>query len=346
MMVDPLVLSLVVVLCIAIGVIIYLFFRSTSNEGGMKDDLFTLMQRDQLVRQQENQALRQELQNTTKSMREEFFQVNQTVDVKLSESSKELNKRFEKSSAVIGDLQKELGKMGEIGSKIESLDRILRAPKGRGAMGEENLEEILRSVFPPNLWERQYNLGSGMVVDAVIKTSNGILPIDAKFPLPSFERLVASSDKEAQDAGRKAFEKDVKKRIDEVSKYVSPENNTLNFAILFLPNENIYYEAAIRSGVLKEYGDTKKVLLTGPNTMIYVLQMLFQAYQSQEFASQAKEALAQLNGIKQQSLKLEEGLEVLEKHIRNANTKVGDVKTDHLKLSQQIDQTVKLEGIE
>ena len=100
------------------------------------------------------------------------------------------------SSSVIGSLQKELGKMGEIGSKIENLDKILRAPKGRGGMGEESLEEILRSVFPANLWQRQYSLGTGLVVDAVVKTASGLIPIDAKFPLEAWNAIRAAETPE------------------------------------------------------------------------------------------------------------------------------------------------------
>lgn len=332
-----------IVLAVILLFVLVLLLRNANNKVPL-EELVQRFQQDQEKRYQEAESLRQELRETSKALREEFFRVNKTVDTKLSESSKQLNERLDKSSHVIGNLQKELGKMGEIGSKIENLDKILRAPKGRGSMGEENLEEILRSVFPPNLWERQYNLGSGMVVDAIVKTTNGILPIDAKFPLPAFERLVNAENPEDAETAQKEFQKDVKKRIDEVAKYIRPEANTLNFSILFLPNENIYYEAAIRSGAIKEYADTKKVLLTGPNTMLYVLQMLFQAYQSQEFAAQAKDALAQLSGIKSQAGKLEEGLEVLEKHIRNANSKVGDVRADNQKLQTQIDQTVSLKG--
>ncbi len=299
---------------------------------------------DRENRFRENEALKSELRETSKTLRDEFFKVNKTVDSKLSESSKQLNERLDKSSHVIGNLQKELGKMGEIGSKIENLDKILRAPKSRGSMGEENLEEILRSVFPPNLWSRQFQIEKAGVVDAAVKTSNGIIPIDAKFPLPAFEKIVQAENDEALLVAQKEFAKDCKKRIDEVSKYIRPEAGTLNFAILFLPNENIYYEAAIRVGQISEYAKQKGVLLTGPNTMLYVLQMLFQAYQSQEFAKEAQKALAQLSGVKTQAEKLDNAIGVLGKHINNANAKVGDVQMENQKLQNQIEQVANLEG--
>ena len=329
---------------ILLGMLYLIFSRPPSTHSPEElQKLFEEFQKDREFRYREGESLKNELRSSTQSLREEFFRVNKTVDTKLSESSKQLNERLDKSSQVIGFLQKELGKMGEIGSKIENLDKILRAPKGRGSMGEANLEEILRSVFPPNLWEKQYHLGQSLVVDIVVKTSNGMIPIDAKFPLPAFERLISAKDENDFKTAQKEFQKDCKQRIDEVAKYIRPEKGTLNFALLFLPNENIYYEASIRNNVLSEYAKTKKVLLTGPNTMLYVLQMLFQAYQSQEFAKEAQQALAELSGIKKQAERLDGEINILSKHIGNANSKITDVQSENKKLQGQIEQVIALD---
>ena len=321
-------LILGVLVLVGLGVLI---FRKGSTE-------------DHEARFRENESLKNEIRSTTKILQEQFHKVNQTVDTKLSESSKQLNERLDKSSHVIGNLQKELGKMGEIGSKIENLDKILRAPKGRGSMGEESLEEILRSVFPLNLWERQFELGQGLVVDIAVKTISGIIPIDAKFPLPAFEELVNARNEAERERAQKDFQKTVKARINEVAKYVRPEKGTLDFAILFLPNENIYYEAMIRSGEIAEYAKSKKVLITGPNTMLYVLRVLFQAYQSQQFAQKAQEALAHISGVRKQAERLDESISVLGKHLGNANSRLGDVQSENIKLQNQIDRVSALES--
>ncbi len=335
------------IILIAIGVLILagiglVFWKLNSPQDD--GDLLDEFKRDRETRFREAESLRNEMRESSKTLQEQFDRVNKTVDNKLSDSSKQLNERLDKSSTVIGNLQKELGKMGEIGSKIENLDKILRAPKGRGGMGEESLEEILRSIFPANLWERQFNLGTGLVVDAVVKTSSGLIPIDAKFPLPAFERIVQAENDEALEKAQKEFQKDMKLRIDEVAKYIRPEKETMDFAILFLPNENVYYEAAIRSGEISEYTKKKKVLLTGPNTMLYVLQMLFQAYQSQEFAREAQHALAELSGVKKQAERLDEEIGVLAKHIGNANSKVSDVQGENMKLQNQVERAQALES--
>ncbi len=333
---------LIVVGALLLAGIGLVFWKLHSSQGG--GNLSEELKQDREARFREAESLRNEMRESSKVLQEQFDRVNKTVDTKLSDSSKQLNERLDKSSNVIGNLQKELGKMGEIGSKIENLDKILRAPKGRGGMGEESLEEILRSVFPANLWERQFNLGTGLVVDAVVKTSSGIIPIDAKFPLPAFEKIVQAEDDATLEKAQKEFQKDMKARIDEVAKYIRPEKETMDFAILFLPNENVYYEAAIRSGEISEYTKKKKVLLTGPNTMLYVLQMLFQAYQSQEFAREAQHALAELSGVKKQAERLDEEIGVLAKHIGNANSKVSDVQGENMKLQNQVDRTQALES--
>lgn len=333
------------IIVIGIVVVIALLLRKSPSTEGLNHFSTQILDRinqDRVDRHHESESLRHEFRTTNERLEKQFFRINQTVDHKLSESSKSLNERLEKSSTVIGNLQKELGKMSEIGSKIEHLDSLLRSPKGRGSMGEESLEEILRSVFPSNLWQRQYTLKGIGMVDAVLKTASGLLPIDAKFPLPAFEALVTARTDEDRQAASKLFGKDVKNRINEVTKYIAPDVGTMNFAILFLPNENIYYEATIRQADINEYARKKKVLITGPNTLLYVLQVLFQAYQSQNFAEQAQTALAQIQGIKTQAVKVETAIQTLGKHIHNAQAKVTEVERENQKLIDKIEQVSTL----
>lgn len=332
--------------CLAVGLFVLILLqlrpKQSTDTQYLAEQLLGRINQDRLDRHRETESLRQEFRATNERLEQQFFRINQTVDHKLSESSKLLNERLDTSATVIGSLQKELGKMSEIGSKIEHLDSLLRAPKGRGSLGEESLEEILRSVFPPNLWQRQFSLRGVGVVDAVLKTSSGLLPIDAKFPLPAFESIITAATEEERHLAAKNFGKDVKNRINEVAKYIVPDAGTMNFAILFLPNENIYYEATIRQTDIHDYARAKKVLITGPNTLLYVLQVLFQAYQSQNFAQQAQAALAQIQGIKNQATKLDTAVQTLGKHIHHAHLKVTEVEHENQKLIHQIDQVAQL----
>ncbi len=340
-----LVIGLVLVL-LGLMVVGYLLWQQ--QQAAPKDlpelqQLLESLNQDKEDRHRQQESLKTELRENSKHLRDEFYRVNKTVDTKLTESSKQLNDRLDKSSTVIGGLQKELGKMGEIGSKIENLDKILRAPKGRGSMGEEGLEEILGSVFPQQLWERQYSLGTGATVDAVVKTNNGIIPIDAKFPLPAFEMIVNAETPEQSALAQKEFQKALKARINEVAKYIKPELDTLDFAVMFLPSESIYYEAAIRSREIYEYSRDKKVLLTGPNTLVYVLQVILSAYQSQQFAKQAQAALSQLAGVKKQATKLDEAVRLTSTSLGRASSQITAVQTENDKLQNQIEKVSNLE---
>lgn len=335
-------LSLVLLGLMAVGYFLWQQMHGL-NDSAELQQLLASMQQDKEDRYRQQESLKNELRENSKHLREEFFRVNKTVDTKLTESSKQLNERLDKSSNVIGGLQKELGKMGEIGSKIENLDKILRAPKGRGSMGEEGLEEILSSVFPQQLWERQFTLGTGATVDAVVKTQNGIIPIDAKFPLPAFEMIVNAETKEHSALAQKEFQRALKARINEVAKYIKPELNTLDFAVMFLPSESIYYEAAIRSREIYEYSRAKKVLLTGPNTLVYVLQVILSAYQSQQFAKQAQEALSQLGCVKTQAKKLDEAVRLTATHLGRASSQITSVQTENDKLQNQIEKVSNLD---
>ena len=321
---------------VLVGAVLRVVMKNAAPNTAPLERLFEQAKQDREARYREVESLRKELRDQTESMQRQIDRFNRSVDTRLGESAKQLNERLDKSSSVIGHLQKELGKMGEVGANIESLHKILRAPKGRGGMGETSLEEILRTELPQTLWDRQYNLGAQMVVDAVVKTANGIIPIDAKFPLPAFEAMMNAENVEAQEAAQKQFQSDVKKRITEVAKYIRPDQDTIGFAMLYIPSENIYYEAAIRDNVLPNYAKEKKVLLCGPNNMVYVLKLLLQAYQSQEFAKEAQRALSEIAGVQKQAEVLEEDLTILGKHINNAQGKFGDVQSANQKLQNQI----------
>lgn len=342
---NPLIIILLVIVILCLGYVVFLMQKNGKNhEEVSKIDLLTQsIQQDKDNRHRDMDVLRKQIYEQTESLQRQFDRVNKTVDTKLSDSSKQLNERLDKSSHVIGNLSKELGKMSEMGSRIENLDKILRAPKGRGSLGEESLEEILRSVFPTNIWERQFDMGGGLVVDAVIKTANGNIPIDAKYPLEAYERIMKSENEQERLHAQRDFQRDVKKRIDEVNKYIQTQKGTVDFAILFLPNESIYYEAQVMDAVISEYARKKKVLLTGPNTMLYALQVVFQAYQSQEFAKEAQKALSQLQGVKQIAEKMDDELQVMAKHLHNATSKLSDTQTINSKLQGQIDSVVAIQ---
>lgn len=293
-------------------------------------------EQQQTDRIQVEKHLEASLKETHKTLQEEFYRMNLTVDNKLSHTSKDFNSRLDRSTEVIGKLQKELTKMGQIGSKIEHMDRLMRAPKVQGGVGEETLEEILQSIFPTAMWNRQQSLGNGLIVDAVVKTSNGLIPIDVKFPVSSFERLLNAENKKDIEAERNTFTKIMKGHINAVARYIQPQADTVDFAIMFLPNENLYYECIAKNRALDDYARKKQVLVCGPNTLLYTLKIIFQAYQSQVFALKAEDAMKHLAGIKLQAQHLDEAIRLTSLHLGRANTQIAGVQIESQKLQSKL----------
>ena len=351
MMIELLILVVGIAILVALGAVAWKLHQAPN--AAWYQNFNQQFQTQQQQRHQESESLRQEIRDTTKSLQTQFFQVNQTVNQRLDESSKQLNSRLDQAATAIREVSrqseefsKQSASMNRVAERIEHLDRLLRAPKKRGSLGEEALEELLRAVLPDQkLWERQYRISAEKVVDIAIKTSGGIIPVDAKFPMPAFESLLQAQTDEARANAEKQLHRDLKKRIEEVAKYVDPAAGTFDFAIMFLPNENLYYEAVIGRQEINDFAKQKQVLITGPNTMLYVLQILLQAYQSQNFAQQAREALLQLKGVQQQAQVLDVSLGKLANHLGNAQNQLGESQKNNSKLQSKVEQVTQLDQV-
>jgi DNA recombination protein RmuC len=183
--------------------------------------------------------------------------------------------------------------------KQTSESYILQNPKQRGGLGEYYLDTVLGNVLPPHVYQMQYKFKDGEIVDAIIKLDkNRILPIDSKFSLENYNRLIETKDKFQRDAVAKVFKADLKNRIDETSKYIRPSENTLDYAFMFIPSEAIYYDLLINnvggtgtnSRDLIEYAFIdKKVIIVSPTTLLAYLQTVMQGLKSLQIEDQAKD---------------------------------------------------------
>jgi len=167
--------------------------------------------------------------------------------------SKAVGDRIDGTIKVFGELQKGIGELAEkakgieeAGKNILTLQEILRTPKPRGGLGEFLLERLLADSLPRDVYALQWRFHSGETVDAVVRIGGSMVPIDAKFPLEDFERMVAAESDEERATIRKQFARTVKKHIDDVAKYILPDENTFDFALMYVPAENIYYETGLR----------------------------------------------------------------------------------------------------
>ena len=164
------------------------------------------------------------------------------IDSKLNENMKMFNTRLDNAARVIGNVQRSIGEFSEIGRSMQELQEFLSSPKLRGNIGEQVLKELLSQYFPKGTFQLQYTFQNGEKVDAVIKTSQGMIPIDSKFPMENFRRLLKETDKQTKEKIKKEFISDVKKHIQTIAKkYIVVTEGTLDYALMYIPSESVYY---------------------------------------------------------------------------------------------------------
>jgi DNA recombination protein RmuC len=239
--------------------------------------------------------LKADMTELTKSMGLLQQGLQKQLTDQLGTSNKQMAAQYAQSAKIIREVTQKLTELdrtnknvGDIASELKTLQNVLQNPKQRGVLGEYYLEQILKNVLPPGAFELQYKLGDGLVVDAVVKLEDKLLPIDSKFSLENYNRLVEAKPGE-RPALERAFKEDLKKRIDEAAKYIKPGKGTLDQALMFIPSEGIYYDLLANkvglSGVsgrnLIQYAAAdKKVTIVGPSTLAAMLQIIVQGLRS------------------------------------------------------------------
>ncbi len=241
-------------------------------------------------------------------------ELNRTVDTKMSESQKTVNEtmRFQgkETTEVIRDITEKLTRLDETNKQVinftdqlKDLQNILKNPKQRGVLGEYYLETLLKNTMPPGSYEMQYKLGNDgeghdLIPDAVVFVKDKIIPIDSKFSLENYNRLVEENNPIEKDRLEKLFVSDLKNRIVETSKYIRPEKNTMEFAFMFIPHEAIYYDLLINKvGALKEEPENLiqraaakyKVIIVSPTSFLAYLQTVLQGLKAMQIEESAKE---------------------------------------------------------
>lgn len=257
----------------------------------------------------------------------------------LQENTKQLNERLDQASMVIRDVGREVGQMNEIGRNMRELQEFLKSPKLRGNIGEQVLKDLISQMFPKNNFFLQYEFKSGDKVDAAIKTDAGILPIDSKFPMENFQKMTKSKDKNEKKSFEKEFIKDVKKHILSISKkYILPSEGTMDFALMYVPSESVYYELANQAEVL-DFARKERVYIVSPSTLYAHLQTILLAFEGKRLESKSKQVFALLRGIQIDYKKVNEAMGVLGKHINNAYSQFANVTTNLSHLGQKLNST-------
>ncbi len=311
--------------------------------------------------QQEVQSLRGQLTETMlksqDTVNRQLGQINLQVNNQLSQvtqqlqkSTGDLNTRLDNAARVVQEVSKGLGSLSEatkkvfdVGKDIASLQEILRSPKLRGGLGELFLGDLLAQIFPPAHYTLQHRFKSGEAVDAVINIGQSLVPVDAKFPLENFRRVVETASEDERKAAKRKFISDVKKHVDAIAgKYILPDEGTFDFALMYIPAENVYYELIIKDEAvdtdkaLLNYSFTKRVIPVSPNSFYAYLQTILLGLKGLHIEEQAQEILKNLARLSGDFKKFQEEFELVGKHLTSTKARYDDADKRLLKFGDKL----------
>jgi DNA recombination protein RmuC len=289
-------------------------------------------------------------QNNTSENLQKSLQTGQATLTQSLQSSQQVLGRL---NTQIGELQGTNKQMLQLGVDVRRLEDILSSPKLRGQMGEWSLENLLAQILPKDSYKLQYPFKDGRVVDAAIQLQNFLVPVDAKFPLPSFEKVIKAETDSEKTKLRKQFLKDVTAHIDKIaSDYIRPAEGTLDFALMYIPAENVYYETIVKyageTQDILQYSLDKKVIPVSPNLLYVYLMTVAMGLHGLQIEKQAAEIRQNLKRLNASFADFGSCWEILGRHLRNAfgQYEDGQKKLDRfgLQLSQIQDESEASDG--
>ena len=363
---GTLVLGVMIVLALAFFFLMDRRWRKVIDEAKTEpasQAMWVLMQQqmDQL-RGQMSEGLTKNISLLTEQLRainEQVHQQLQLVNQQLQNSSGQIGQRLDSAARVIGEVRENIGKLSrtseqiyEVGKNIASLQEILRPPKLRGGLGEQFLGELLSQILPPEFFTLQYPFSSGERVDAVVRLGEKLVPIDSKFPLENFRRIIESKTDEERKAYQRVFSRDVKKHIDDIAnKYIVPREGTYDFALLYIPAENVYYETITKDESFGEekailsYALMKKVIPVSPNSFYAYLQVIILGLKGLKIEEHAHEIQTLLVGLGKDLKDFQEDFRVVGKHIIDARNRFDEARIRLEKFSFKLEQIESQPGV-
>jgi len=264
--------------------------------------------------------------NSFLMLQTQLNELTKTMDQKIGETTKQIQSQSNEANRIVRDVVQGLTKLEEtnknvlgFADQLQNLQDVLKNPKQRGVLGEYYLETVLKNVLPPDRFKMQYKFDNGEIVDAVIFLEKGkILPIDSKFSLENYNKILEEREQSEREKLEKAFRQDLKNRINETSKYIRPKEGTMDFAFMFIPSEGIYYDLLVNQvGAVKantrdliEYAfQQKKVIIVSPTSFMAYLQTVLQGLRALQIEESAKE--------------IRQNVEVLGRHVAYYDTFLG-----------------------
>ncbi len=288
-----------------------------------------------------NKKLNQKQTDTTllewlKTMQSSIDKTSETTVRTLQENSRQLNERLDTAAKVIRNVGVEVGEMSEIGRNMRELQDFLKSPKLRGNLGEQVLKDLITQIFPKNSFNLQYTFKSGEKVDAAIKTDAGILPIDSKFPMENFQKMAKAKTESEIKEFKHEFTKDVKKHIDAISKkYILPDEGTMDFALMYVPSESVFYEI-INMEDVTEHAKRGRVYIVSPSTLYAHLQTILLSFEGKKIESESREVFRLLRALQIDYEKVSDSMDTLGKHINNSSNQYLNLNKGFNSLGQKL----------
>lgn len=245
-------------------------------------------------------------------LQQQLNNLSQVLDAKLSESTQTIQRHYGQSAQIIRDVTEKLTRLDETNRQVidftdqlRNLQDVLINPKQRGILGEYYLESVLKNVLPPGAYKMQYAFRDGLTVDAAVFIDKWVIPIDSKFSLENYNRILETRDSAEKKRYEAAFVNDLKNRIDETAKYVRPEEKTMDFAFMFVPSEAVYYDLLINKvGAVAEdtnnliyYAGKKRVIIVSPTSFLAYLQTVLQGLRNQTISERAQEIIKEVERL-------------------------------------------------
>ena len=333
---------IIILIFIIIGSTLLILYQLRKSQSKPEDEKAMLLLQNQI--NQLTQEINTKLQSQQDSIQKQFGMSTQMLQKVSSDSSKTVREVTEK----LTKLDETNKRVVEFATQLQSLENILKNPKRRGILGEFFLEDLLGAVMPQGTYKMQYKFDNGDIVDAAILLSKKIIPIDAKFSLERYNDIQEENDKARREILEKEFKNDLKMRIDETAKYIRPEEDTTDFALMFIPAEGIFYNLLVykvgsvnvSSEDLINYAFKKRVVIVSPNTLYAYLQTILQALKALKVEESVKDVIKRVGMLGKHLNNYHDFMGKLGKHLgttvssyNKATKEFGKIDKDVMKIS-------------
>jgi len=284
-----------------------------------------------------------DLKQLQQSLSDTISKSNYQMTNTLQQQTKDIHDRLTRAAEVIGELKREAGAFSEVGRSMKDLQEFLKSPKLRGNIGEQVLNDLVSQMFPKQSFHIQYKFKSGQTVDIALQTDAGILPIDSKFPMENFQRMIKAETEAEKEVASHEFTKDVKKHVDAISsKYILPEEGTMDFALMYVPSESVYYEIVNNMQVM-DHARSCRVYVVSPSTLYAHLQTILLSFEGKKLEHKTKEVMKLLRSVQKDYEKTALQLSVANRHVTNAFNAMSSLDSSFSKLGQKIEMTAVID---